>query len=68
MIVEAVNNTLTSYIKLCNYIILNSNEPIKVTHLQKLANRLVLNGALVIDKWSNNSFSESMKNFCRLIK
>ena len=35
MIVEAVNNTLTSYIKLCNYIILNSSEPIKVTHLQK---------------------------------
>ena len=26
---------------------LNSNEPIKVAHLQKLANQLMLNGALV---------------------
>ena len=42
---EAVNKALTSYIRLCNFVILNSNEPIKVTHLQKLANQLVLNGA-----------------------
>ena len=41
---------------------LNSNEPIKVAHLQKLANQSVLNGALVIEKWLNNSFSESKKN------
>ena len=40
---------------------LNSNEPIKVTHLQKLANQLVLNGALVIEL-VNNSFTESKKN------
>ena len=39
-------NTLTSYIKLCNYVMLNSNEPIKDAHLQKL----MLNGALV-KKW-----------------
>ena len=44
---KAVNNALTSYIKLCNYVIFNSNEPIKVAHLQKLANQSVLNGALV---------------------
>ena len=34
---------------------LNSNEPIKVSHLQELANQSMLNGALVKD----NSFSES---------
>ena len=42
---EAVNKALTSYIRLCNYVILNSNEPIKVAHIQKLANQTVLNGA-----------------------
>ena len=62
IIVEAVNNALTSYIRLCNYVKLNSNEPIKVAHLQQLANQSVLNGALVIEKWLNNSFSESKKN------
>ena len=35
-----------------------TNEPIKVIHLQKLANQLMLNGALVIEIVSN-SFSES---------
>ena len=35
---------------------LNSNEPIKVAHLQKLANQSMLNSALVKD----NSFSESI--------
>ena len=63
IIVEVVNNALTSYIRLCNYVMLNSNEPIKVAHLQKLANQSVLNGALVIKKWLNNSFSDSKKNF-----
>ena len=46
---------------------LNSNEPIKVAHLQKLANQSMLNGALVIETVSN-SFTESKKNFGRLIK
>ena len=64
---EAVNNALTSYIRLCNYVMLNSNEPIKVAHLQKLANQSVLNGALVIEKWLNNSFSESKKNVCHKV-
>ena len=41
---------------------LNSNEPIKVAHLEILANQSVLHGALVIEKWLNNSFSESKKN------
>ena len=36
----------------------NSNEPIKVAHLQKLANQSLLNGALVMEI-VNNSFSES---------
>ena len=40
----------------------NSNEPIKVAHLQKLANQSLLNGALVMEI-VNNSFSESKKNF-----
>ena len=44
-----------------------SNKPIKVAGLQKLANQLMLNGALVI-QMVKNSFSESKKNFGRLIK
>ena len=62
IIVEAVNNALTSYIRLCNYVMLNSNEPIKVAHLQKLVNQSVLDGALVMEKWLNNSFRDSKKN------
>ena len=46
---------------------LNSNKPIKVDHLQKLANQSMLNGAIVIEM-VNNSLSESKKNFGRLIK
>ena len=46
---------------------LNSNEPIKVAHLQNLANQSMLKGALVIEM-VNNSFSESKKNFGRLRK
>ena len=45
----------------------NSNEPFKVAHLQKLVNQSLLNGALVM-QIVNNSFSESKKNFSRLIK
>ena len=44
-----------------------SSKTIKVADLQKLANQLVLNFALVIEM-VNNSFSESKKNFGRLIK
>ena len=40
----------------------NSNEPIKVAHLQKLANQSLLNGALVMEI-VNNSFSENKRNF-----
>ena len=47
-----------SYIKLC-YVYVKFNEPIKVAHLQKLANQSMLNGALR----NGNSFSESQKNF-----
>ena len=35
--------------------VLNSNEPIKVAHLQKLANQSMLNGALVIEMVNNFS-------------
>ena len=42
-------------------LMLNSNEPIKVAHLQKLANQSILNGALEIEI-VNNSFSESKKS------
>ena len=37
---------------------LNSNEPIKVAHLQKLSNQSMLNGVLVIEM-VNNSFNAS---------
>ena len=40
----------------------NSNEPINVAHLQKLANQSLLDGALVMEI-VNNSFSESKRNF-----
>ena len=43
---------------------LNSNEPIKVAHLQKLANQSMFYGALVIEM-VNYGFSESKKNFGR---
>ena len=39
----------------------NSNEPIKVAHLQKWANLSLLNGALVMEM-VNYSFIESKKN------
>ena len=42
---KAVNKFLISYIKLC-YVYVNFNEPIKVAHLQTLANQLMLNGTL----------------------
>ena len=53
-----------------NYVMfmLISNEPIKVAHLQKLANQLMLNGPLVIEMINNSSFSKSMKNVGRLVK
>ena len=44
-----------------------TNEPIKVAHLEKLANQSLLNGALVMEM-VNNSFSESKKNFGCWIK
>ena len=36
IIVETVNNALRSYNRLCNYVMINSNEPIKVAYLQNL--------------------------------
>ena len=48
-------------------LMLNSNEPIKVAHVQKLAKRLMLNGGLVTEMVSNY-VSQSKKNFGRLIK
>ena len=48
-------------------VMFNSNEPVKVAHLQKLANQSILNDALVTEM-VNNSFSESKKNFGRLVK
>ena len=42
---KAVKNFLMRFIKLC-YVFVKFNEPIKVAHLQKLANQSMLNGAL----------------------
>ena len=44
-----------------------SNEPIKISHLQRLANKSMVNGAPVIEI-INNSFTDSKKNFGRLMK
>ena len=46
---------------------LNSNEPVKVAHLPKLANQSMLNGALVIGM-VDKIFSASKKNVGRLRK
>ena len=46
---------------------LNSNEPIKVAHFQKLANQSMLNDTRTIEM-VNNSFSESKKKFGHLIQ
>ena len=48
-------------------LMLNSNDPVKVALLQKLANQSIFNGALVIEMLYY-SFNESQKNFGRLIK
>ena len=42
---KAVKKFLMSYIEL-RYVHVKFNEPIKVAHLQKLANQSMLNGAL----------------------
>ena len=63
---KTVNNDVTSYIKLC-FVMLNSNEPIKVARLQKLANQPMLTGALLIEM-VNNFFSEMKKNFGHFTK
>ena len=42
---KVVKKFLMSYIKSC-YAYVKFNEPIKVAHLQKLANQSMLNGAL----------------------
>ena len=44
-----------------------SNKPVKIAYLQKLANQSMMNGALVIEM-IKDSFSESKKNFGRLMK
>ena len=41
-----------------------TNQPIKVTHLQKLANQSILNGPFVIEIVSH-FFSESKKDFIK---
>ena len=48
------------YQVILNYVmfILNSNEPIKVTHFQILANQSMLNDGIATEM-VNNSFSES---------
>ena len=46
---------------------INSNQPIKAAHLQKLANQSILNGAFLIEM-VNNTFIESRKNFGCLMK
>ena len=39
-----------------------SNELVKIVHIQKLANQLMLKGPFVVEM-VNNSFSTSKKNF-----
>ena len=42
---KTVKKFFNEFIKLC-YVYVKFNEPIKVSHLQKLANQSILNGAL----------------------
>ena len=64
-------------ISCCQYFKVNSNEPIKVVHLQKLANQSILNGAYAIEIWQiyqhfisrlKITKTEWKKNFDHLIK
>ena len=50
-----------------------SNEPIKVSDLQKLVNQFMLNGALVIEMVNNSliqskTFSESSRRSCSVVE
>ena len=45
---NAVNNVSMSYIKFYN-VSVNSNEAIKMAHLQRLSNQSMVNGTLVIE-------------------
>ena len=48
---------------------LNSGKPIKVAHLQKLANQSMLNGVHVIEDRNGEEFFQwNQKNFSLLIK
>ena len=44
---------------------LNSNEPIKDVHLQKLANQSILNGALVIEMVNTSKKARKIHFFIR---
>ena len=59
---KTVKNFLMIYIQFC-YVYVKFNEPIKVTHLQKLANQSMLNGALktpfLVNKDKRSAFSVS---------
>ena len=46
---NAVNNVLKGYVYDFVMFMLISNKPIKVAHLQKLANQSMVNGVLVIE-------------------
>ena len=55
---KAVKSVYIKFILNDVMFMLNSNEPIKSAHLQRLTNQSMLNGALVVEM-VNNSFSES---------
>ena len=63
---KAANNVLTSFIKL-RHVFVKLKQTNQNCSPSKLANQSMLNGAIVI-QMVNNSFSESNKNVCRLIK
>ena len=64
---KTVKIFLMSYIKLC-YIYVKFDEPIKVAHLQKLANQSMLNGALRNGNWFFQRKLEKLWSFNKVFK
>ena len=62
VIVEAVNNALTSYIRLYNYVKVNFKRTNQSCSPSEI-NQSVLNGALVIEKWLHNLLEKKRKTF-----
>ena len=60
---KAVKKFLMSFIKL-GYVYLKFNEPMKVAHLEILANQSMLNNAHRNQAWKFGKFTETIHHYC----